>query len=216
MVRGTWKRGHAGRGVGGYDPARDGGLAAVLLPSPDSDPDDWAVLLPSPDSDPDDWPEGAWDVPEAEPIPWPDGAPEPLPEAGPEDIPLAPPPAPIPKSRGKGKAPPKLTGAALRRDIHAKIRVVAVPAARVYQIRDPVCGGVAVQIEPGVSDSLADIVMDSPDLIAWFTGPAGGFMKYFDLLSKLAPLAGTVWAHHIAHSIEAPEGEQAPARQYAA
>ena len=203
LVAGTWKRGHHARGVGGFDPARHGG-GPLLLPGPEDDPGGWPE-----EALPDGPPDAGWP-------PWDDGT---AGEAIPEEPPLAGPPGKVPRGKGgKSKAPPKLSGVALRRDIHAKIRVITVPAAHVYQLRDPVCGGVAVQIEPGVSESLADIVLDSPDLIAWFTGPAGGFMKYFDLLSKLAPLGGVIWAHHIAHTISAEESVngQAPARQYAA
>ena len=109
-----------------------------------------------------------------------------------------------------GKAPKariKVT-AATRKDVHAKIRFVLVPAGEIWQARDRICGGTFVQQEPAVSDALAEIVCDSPDLLAWFTGPAGGFMKYFRLVMALQPVGLAVWAHHVAHAVEIVDGQQ--------
>ena len=201
MVRGTWKRGHAGRGVGGYDPGLHGGLAALLLPSPDSDPEDW--------------PDDEWDIPEAGPVPVPE--PPGPPEPGPEEIPLAPPPAPIPKGkqRGKAKTPPRLT-AAVRADIEAKFGLMLTIPGTVWRARDPICGGAFMESEPNIRAAGLDLILQSPDLVSWFTGVGGGFMLYLNLLTAIQPVLVVIWAHHIAHSIEVPEGEQAPARQYAA
>lgn len=114
------------------------------------------------------------------------------------------------KERGGKTAPSariKVT-AATKRDVHAKIRFALVPAGKVWQARDPLCGGTFVAQEPEVSDALADIVCDSPDLLAFFTGPAGGFMKYLKLMAALQPVALTVWAHHIAHAAVELDGQQ--------
>ena len=113
------------------------------------------------------------------------------------------------KERG-GKAPKarvRVT-ATVRRDVHAKIRFVLVPAGGLWQARDPLCGATFAAQEPEVSDALADIVCDSPDLLAFFTGPAGGFMKYFRLMMALQPVGLAVWAHHIAHVAELVDGQQ--------
>jgi hypothetical protein len=129
-------------------------------------------------------------------------------------------PDPAPAKIGKGKKGGKAKGprptVAVRTDVHAKIRFLLVPSAQIWQARDPICGSVAVQVEPGVSESLTAIVCQSPDLLAWFTGPAGGFMVYFDLFSKLLPLFQVIFAHHVAHSIGQPEGERAAAPNAAA
>ena len=99
--------------------------------------------------------------------------------------------------------------AAVRKDVEAKIRFVLVPAGQVWQARDPWCGGAFSQQEPEVSSALAEIVCDSPDLLAWFSGPAGGFMKYFRLFMALQPVAMTVWMHHLRH-VELPADAQQP------
>jgi len=92
--------------------------------------------------------------------------------------------------------------------VHAKIRFVLMPAGRAWASRDPLCGGTFARQEPEISDALAEIVCDSPDLLRWFTGPAGGFMKYFRLLMALEPVALTLWGHHVAHGqVVLAEGE---------
>jgi hypothetical protein len=79
---------------------------------------------------------------------------------------------------------------------------------RVWEARDPLCGAVFVQQLPSTRSALVDLICQSPDLVAWFTGVGGGFMLYLNLLAALQPVAVTVWAHHIAHSIEAPGQQQ--------
>ena len=100
--------------------------------------------------------------------------------------------------------------ATIRKDIEAKIRFVLVPAGQIWAARDPICGGTFAHQEPLVSESLAEIVCDSPDLVAWFTGPAGGFMKYFKLAAALQPVGMAVWAHHVTHAVAMPEDAQQP------
>lgn len=107
----------------------------------------------------------------------------------------------------KAKVPtPKIrVTAAIRKDVEAKIRFVLMPGAQLFAMRDPVCGSVAVEQEPEISSAFAEIVCDSPDLVAWFTGPAGGFMKYFRLVMAVQPVLMIGWAHHIAHAVIEPE-----------
>jgi len=123
------------------------------------------------------------------------------------------------KSRGGGGRPPKVT-AAVRSDIHAKIRFIAVPLARLWEIRDPVCGGTAVQAEPEISASFLDIVLQSPDLIEFFTGPAAGFMIYVRLFMAVLPILQVTYAHHVTHGIADAEDyanrQQVDPKQYAA
>jgi hypothetical protein len=81
-----------------------------------------------------------------------------------------------------------------------------------WQVRDSMCGPVFVEQEPQISAALAEIVCDSPDLLNWFTGPAGGYMKYFNLIMALWPVLLVLWMHHIAHADEAaPPAPRQPA-----
>jgi len=114
-----------------------------------------------------------------------------------------------PSSGRSGKSKVRIT-ATIRKDIEAKIRFVLMPAGQMWAIRDHVCGVTFAQQEPVISEALAEIICDSPDLVAWFTGPAGGFMKYFKLLMALQPVGLAVWAHHIAHAVQFEDGQQPP------
>lgn len=173
-----------------------------------------AQLLPGPDDSPDDWPEEAEP---AGPPPWVAG---PEPEAAePEELAPDEPPATIPrgrsKARGKRKPPPKTT-AATRADIEGKVGILLLVPGAIWQARDPICGGAFVEATPAITDAGMDFILASPDLVNFFTGPGGEFMRYFKLAVAFKPVLEAIWAHHIAHTITTPEGEQTPARQYAA
>lgn len=200
---GEWARGHHARGAGGYDPARH------LTPLPDPAGGDVGDLDPEPGPDPGgDWPEG-----------WPEGQQDygPRHAAAPPAIdeqPLGPDPQPGPlrDTRPRG-AHHKIT-AAVRKDVEAKVGIMLEVPGRVWEVRDPVCGGTFVQTLPATRAALTDLICDSPDMVAWFTGVGGGFMKWLNLMVALQPVGVTVWAHHIAHSIETP-GQPAAGPQLA-
>jgi hypothetical protein len=122
------------------------------------------------------------------------------------------------RQRRQTPAAPKRTRvtATMQRDVQAKIRMVLVPAGRVWAMRDTVCGPVFVEQEPDISEALAEIVCDSPDLLNWFTGPAGGYMKYFKLLMAVQPVLLVLWMHHIAHADQSAEPAQPQQPAFAA
>jgi hypothetical protein len=199
----VWKRGHKLRSTGGK---------LTSLPGPDDnlDSEDLDAGEAYPDDQP---PELGDDLPD-----WllngSDGPPAP---EEPE-ITADRPPGRIsePRTSGKrsGKANTRVT-ANLRKDVEAKIRFVLMPAGQAWSIRDQICGGTFLQQEPEISAALAEIVCDSPDLLAWFTGPAGGFMKYFRLLMAIQPVAMTAWAHHARHAQFMPADPNQPPQQQA-
>ena len=123
------------------------------------------------------------------------------------------------RGRGSGKAkaaarPPRITNA-VRGDIDAKISFALEIPGRLWQARDPVCGSVFVQQRPEISAALTDIVCQSADLVAWFTGPGGNFMIALNLFAASWPVVTMMMAHHVYHSIEdAPEGEQGAGPDY--
>src|SRR5215469_7589346 len=119
------------------------------------------------------------------------------------------------RTRTKAKTAPRLT-AGVRGDINAKISLGAEVLARFWESRDPFCGGTAVQQRPEIAEAFTDIVCDSPDMVAWFTGPAGGFMKWFKLAAAFAPVGSAYMAHHVYHTVETPEQAQPDLAQYAA
>ena len=140
---------------------------------------------------------------------------EPIPQDRPPGHLSAPPGG---RERGsQRRAGPVRVTAAVRKDITAKIKMPLFVGGKIWEARDPWCGGTFVaQFDP-ISEAFADIVCDSADLVAWFTGPAGGFMKYLNLATALAPVAQVAWAHHIAHSIgREGQPEQPDMARYAA
>jgi hypothetical protein len=186
-VAGKWKRGHSVRGEGGYRPPQP-------LPGPD---DDFDIGDLEPDPEPErDW--GATPQPADFDVPaWVSGEPGPEPEAEPPGHLKAAP------SRGKqtGAKPRVRVTAATRKDVQAKIGIMLAIPGRIWAARDPLCGGTFLQQLPETTTALTDIVMDSADLVNFFTGPGGAFMKYLNLAAALQPVGVIVYAHHVAHSV---------------
>jgi hypothetical protein len=202
----SWARGHAARGQGGYQGP------PPQFPGPDDLVDvesDAGELIP--DEAPAGNPRGARG--RAQPA----GSP-PLPDAG-SAAPDEPPAHARREWRHQRKtraAPPRVTNA-IRADIDAKISFALEVPGRVWQARDPVCGGVFVGQRAEISGALTDIVCQSADLVKWFTGPGGNFMLFMNLAAAAWPVATVVMAHHVYHSIEAGPDEAAPDyAQYAA
>jgi len=162
---------------------------------------------------------GDWDGDDLGEIPFPSGqvSPEPPapgasppsadPGAGGEAAPRDEPPAhsrrewrraaPVPASRPRSI---RVT-AGIRADINAKISLPLEIAGRIFEARDPFCGGAFVAQRPEIADALTEIVCDSADLVAFFTGPAGGFMRYMNLAAALWPVLEVAAAHHVYHTI---------------
>ena len=72
------------------------------------------------------------------------------------------------------------------------------------------CGGRFLDQRDPIVDALTDIVCDSADLVAFFTGPGGAFMKYLNLGAAVWPVAEMVAAHHVYHSIALDDTEPQP------
>ena len=127
-------------------------------------------------------------IPDNVPEEWADFEPDPQP--GPEQ----------PGSRRKAPAPRPAPGAItapMRRRISAELEAYALLAAMPLQLRDPVCGQVAVEVAKPTADAIADILAHYPDLAAKFlaTGVLGGWIK---LVMALKPLVEVVYHHHLA------------------
>ena len=107
------------------------------------------------------------------------------------------------RARGGGKRPaPGRVTPAIQRDINAKIEFALMIPGTIWQARDSLCGGTFVQQTPEIAEAFTEIVIDSPDLVAFFTGPGGTFMKILKLGAACMPVAQVVTAHHVYHSIE--------------
>ena len=189
-----WRRGHATRGEDGFR-ARGGGMDP--LPGPEEFAEDAGIIdVDAP------VPGGA--ASEAGPVP---PAADPYPGAGglPPAAPDEPPahatrdwharPGKPPRGR-----PPKVTASA-RSDIAAKISLALEVPGRVWQARDPLCGGVFVAQREEIAGSLTSIVCQSPQLVAWFTGAGGSFMLMLDAMAAMWPVITVAMAHHVYHSV---------------
>lgn len=125
-------------------------------------------------------------------------------------------PRPAPPSRPR-TGPVRVT-AAVRRDIAAKVAVMLTVPGAVWRARDPLCGGVFMDQVPEIGAALTDAVCQSNALVEFFTSTGGGFIIYLQVFAALQPVAMMVFAHHIAHSIDAepPAGVEYDASQLAA
>ena len=214
MVAGTWARGHAKRGPAEtrveplsdeeIDGAADGwaDLGEITL-------DDVVVPSPSPAALPRD----------------PD-----IPASGAAGDEPDEPPAHASKARRKAaraagrepRAAAKIrVTVSVRADITAKIAMPLEIGGQIWRARDPLCGTVFLEQRAPIAEALADIVCDSPDLVAFFTGPGGAFMRYLNLAAALWPVLEVLAAHHVWHTVEiAPDGAEGNADsltpQYAA
>jgi hypothetical protein len=198
LVAKTWARGHSARGY----------AEVQAMPPPDA-PDeafeDLGVIDPGPEMS---YPAEDWEPPPAEP----EAEPEPEPAHARKDW---------RRPSGGGKKspgrPPRLTQA-IRGDINGKISFALEIPGRVWAARDPVCGGTFVQQRGEIADALTEIVCQSPDLVAWFTGPGGSFMLYLNLAAACWPVATIALAHHVYHTLDEtpPDHQQPDYSRYAA
>lgn len=195
-----WKRGHAARGPGGY--RGDAGAPGPRRVPPPDDP--------------------VWDEEDAEdagtididmpPSVSRDGAgasPDVSVPAGDAPPVTDEPPAHSTRAWHKKRQPSKPAAkpvritAAVRGDITGQLGFLLTAPGSVWAARDPLCGGAFLEQVPAIADALADWVVESPSLLAIFTGPAGSFAaKAVKTTIALAPVFTTVTAHHVYHSIE--------------
>jgi hypothetical protein len=196
----AWVRGHSARGAGRYSGPQP-------IPGPD-DPDlydDIGELVPD-DADSDATPTAPGAARPAEAVIPPMGQAGPVPPDRP----------PLHGTRDwrrtprQAKARPVKLTASVHADINAKISFALEIPGRVWQARDPVCGGTFVQQRGEISVALTEIVCQSADLVAWFSGSGGQFMLWLNLAAACWPVATVIMAHHVYHSLEAGEADAEP------
>lgn len=112
-------------------------------------------------------------------------------------------------AKGKGGPPPQVSRA-VRKDVTAKVALMGTMLTGAWMLRDPLCGQVAQDQVPAVSEALADILCDSPDVVRWFTS-GGNYLKWLNLLMACQPIVAAVMAHHVFHSVGTEEEQQGPA-----
>jgi hypothetical protein len=112
----------------------------------------------------------------------------------------------IPVSRARAAAKGKAVTAAVRKDIRGKLAFMGLMVTSMWQVSDPYCGGAAAGIIPELSEAITDLVVDSADLVAWFTA-GGSYMKWLTLATVLQPVTVVIWQHHVSHTIGDTEDE---------
>jgi hypothetical protein len=122
------------------------------------------------------------------------------PDAEPDD---ALPADPAPRRRRAG-ARPAVAGkatAADRRKVKDALTLMFRVVAGGVAMRDPVCGGAAVEACDATVAAVVPIICRNPGMLAWFTASNAPFMDILALLVALQPVVTTVWAHHVTHTI---------------
>jgi hypothetical protein len=184
-------------------------------------------LLPGPDDDLDAWEDLGVIGPDSDPEPPDAGLGAEMPPDEREGVSVDPEPAHArrdwrrgggQKTSGGPRAKPTRVTAGVRGDINAKISFALEIPGRIWQARDPACGGTFVEQRPQISDALTEIVCQSPDLIAWFAGSGGQFMLWMNLAAACWPVATVIMAHHVYHTLEElpADAQQPDYGQYAA
>lgn len=124
------------------------------------------------------------------------------------DLLPADPPAARRTAKTPRKVPAKPTKAVQNQVADALTMMITLPAG-VLAFRDPICGGAVLEQADEVVAKLVPIVCRNPAMLRWFTEGAG-YLDFFALATAVFPIARTVWAHHVTHSI-GTEGEDADA-----
>lgn len=114
---------------------------------------------------------------------------------------LLPPDPPAARRTAKTARKPaaKPTRAVQTQVADALTMMITLPAG-VLAFRDPLCGGAILEQADAVVAKLVPIVCRNPAMLRWFTEGAG-YMDFFALATALFPIARTIWAHHVTHTI---------------
>ena len=119
-------------------------------------------------------------------------------------------------SRGKQPtaAPrrPATVTKALTGEMEARLALLLSIPASTWALLDPVCGGAAADNLDNIVRKSVPLMIQSPQLVAWFT-KGQTFLLWVDLAIALQPVAQAVYAHHIAGSVMAVDGQVVPARR---
>lgn len=85
----------------------------------------------------------------------------------------------------------------LEKQVAEELTMYAELVAAVWAVRDPVCGGAAVEQAPQIAAAIARILRRYPQLMARMHA-SGQVGDWIALGMACAPVGKAVWAHHIA------------------
>lgn len=115
---------------------------------------------------------------------------------------LDPDPSPVRKSRPKlrAAAPPRVTAGQRRTVKDAWTTLFTVPAG-VVSLRDPICGGAALDQVDALAEALTKVTARNPAMLAWFLGDAAPWLDWMAVVMAARPIVTTIWGHHVSHTI---------------
>jgi hypothetical protein len=133
-------------------------------------------------------------------------------ESGVEQLPPPPEPEealePDPPANRSGRPaarPAVRVTAKVRQEISELLDLMVDAPLELWEIRDPHCGGRAVQQSQKIKDALLKIICKRPTWVAAMTD-AGNSADWFQLAMALAPIGTAFYAHHVAHSVATDKG----------
>ena len=115
------------------------------------------------------------------------------------------PPAARRTAKASRKPAAKPTRAVQNQVADALTMMITRPAG-VLAFRDPICGSAILDQADEVVAKLVPIVCRNPAMLRWFTEGAG-YMDFMALAAAVFPIARTIWAHHVTHSIGMEEDQ---------
>lgn len=124
---------------------------------------------------------------------------------------LEPDPKPGPAQKAKGIKPPKAplpskATAAQKRQVQDMLELALKFMGAGVSLRDGHCGGAINEQSQAIAKACVPLVARNPQVLAWFVGGTG-FMDWLGLLMALQPVVGTVWGHHITHTVGGEDEE---------
>lgn len=118
---------------------------------------------------------------------------------------LAPDPQPSRRSRkGRSRAGRPAQGKASKAEqdqVRDALTVLYTPAAWGVRLKDPHCGAALLEQRDDIIKTLTPIVCRNPGMLAFFTAANAPWMDYLALAQALAPVAKTIWSHHVTHTV---------------
>lgn len=110
-----------------------------------------------------------------------------------------------PDLKPKRAKAPKISAAAVRgrasvaqkKAVHDALTLVLTLPAGAWAMRDPHCGGKAMEQREAVISALVPIICRNPTMLQWFTAGDGGWMDWAALIVALQPVASATWNHHV-------------------
>jgi hypothetical protein len=135
----------------------------------------------------------------------PDDASELLEDDAEEELPKDPKPSRRKARLSLPEGPTKATPAEKRQVKDALSLIIKAPAG-LWSMRDPHCGGALHDQADAIIKASLPIICRNPAMLRWFTAANAPWLDIAALVAALAPVVGTIYGHHVTHTVGAEEG----------